>query len=119
VWGNSLHFEAAITSKLELYYYGYWPDVVWRVGDNEQVELVQEQVFIPKWAELPLAHLTAATLLQPGAIESARNRENTTRMDSGKPTDNARALQAREHLWWYHELLGQHPAQARIGGVAA
>ena len=116
VWGDSLRFEASVTSKLELYYYAYWPDVVY---DEEETRFLQEQVFVPRWAELPLLHLTAASVLQPYAIATARNRENATKLDSGTPEDNPTARQAREHLWWYHELLGQHTAQARLGGVAA
>jgi hypothetical protein len=116
VWGNVLHFETAV-SDIALYYYAYWPDVVYRLDSEEQVEIASGDILTPAWAELPLLHLTAASVLQPLAIESARNREYTTKIDAGTPDDNARRAQAREHLWWYHELLGQHSPQQRLGGI--
>jgi len=119
VWGNKLHFETAITGEIDLYYFAYWPDVTYRLQDDEQVEIVNGDILIPAWAELPLLHLTAASILQPLAVESARNREYNTKIDAGTPDDNARRTQAREHLWWYRELLGQHTPQQRLGGVAA
>jgi hypothetical protein len=117
VWGDVLHFEATVTTKLALYYYAYWPEVTWRFKDDDQIEILQDQISVPKWAELPLLHLTAAGVLQPMAIESARNREYATKIDSGTPDDNARRTQAREQWWWYHELMGQHRPQDRVKGV--
>jgi hypothetical protein len=117
VWGNVLHFETTVATELTLHYYAYWPEVTWRYKDEGQIELLQDQISVPRWAELPLLHLTAAGVLEPMAIESSRNREYATKIDSGTPDDNARRTQAREHWWWYHELLGQHAPQDRVKGV--
>lgn len=107
VWGNTLYLEAEKDADdLTLYYTAYWPDVEYEtVGGVATVTV--NGIWVPKWAELPLLHLTAATCLVPGSIEAARQRNfNMTGSDIGNPIQNARAQQAREHLLWWTSLLG-------------
>ncbi len=117
-WGGKLHLErcSIAGTKLTLYYYAYWPDVELEIQDGQALP-TQPDILVPDWAELPLVHLAAANVLQPMAIASARGREYNIMVDSGKPTDNARAQQAREHYWWWNELINRFPAQPRMGGV--
>lgn len=103
IWGNKLHFERDVTiggSDVLLYYWAYWPEVV-EVDDVVEMG----QIIIPSWAEMPLCHLTAATCLAPGAISAARIRNFNISVDSGRPTDNSRAVQAREHLFWWNQAI--------------
>ncbi len=117
-WGNTLHLEKPVSQgkDLTLFYYAYWPDVETEIVDGS-LTVTQARVFVPDWSLLPLLHLAAANVLQPMAIQSSRNREYNIMIDSGKPTDNARSQQAREHYWWWNELMGKFPLQARLGGV--
>lgn len=103
IWGNKLHFERDVDiggTDLLLYYWAYWPEIV---EVNDVVEM--GQVVIPSWAEMPLCHLTAANCLAPGAISAARIRNFNISVDSGRPTDNSRAVQAREHLFWWNQAI--------------
>lgn len=107
VWGNRLYLECTVDdgADLTLYYWGYWPDVALEtVGTTPTI--FQGQVLVPQWAELPLLHFTAALCITPEAFEAARRRDYNIQIDSGRPTDNAKAAQAREHLWWWHQILG-------------
>jgi hypothetical protein len=116
VWGGVLHFERTVNlgdTDITLYYWSYWPEVEYEVV-NDEVEMTHNEVLLPPWAILPCAHLTAANLLVPGAIQAARIRNWNIRIDSGVPTDNIRATQAREHLFWYEKLMAfVVPAQWR------
>lgn len=109
VWGNKLYFEKSIdvsNTDHTMYYAAYWPDITYQVVDSEYA-YTDDEVIIPDWAELPVTHLTAATCLQPGALEAAKDRNyNLSVIDSGTPIQNARAVQAREHVWWWTMLLG-------------
>ena len=109
VWGNKLYFERSIdidSTDATLYYAAYWPEITYTEVEGEYV-YPNDEVLVPNWAELPLTHLAAATCLQPGAIEAAKNRNyNLSVIDSGTPIQNSRAQQAREHLWWWVTLLG-------------
>lgn len=107
VWGGVLHFERTVDlgdTDITLYYYAYWPEVEYETVDSV-VTTVQDEVLLHPWAILPCCHLTAANLLVPGAIQAARIRNWNIRIDSGVPTDNVRATQAREHLFWYEKLM--------------
>ena len=117
-WGNILRLEKPVSQDraLILFYYAYWPDIEAETIEGQLV-IRQAQVLVPDWSVLPLLHLTAGNVLQPMALQSARNREYNIMIDSGKPTDNTRAQQAREHYWWWNELMGKFPVQARLGGV--
>ncbi len=118
VWGGKLHLERTLNSKesLKIYYWARWPAVEYQIDDTLTLSVTQPEILIPEWAELPVAHLTCATLLAPKAIASAISAEFKIRIDL--PVGEPRAYQAREHLWWYNELLGKVPAQNRLGGMA-
>jgi hypothetical protein len=116
VWNGVLRLQGQAPETPSLAYYAYWPDVVAETVDGK-VNVVTENMLIPAWSELPLAHLAIATLMQPKSIQSAMNREYNIKIDSGTPDDNARRTQAREHLWWYRELLSMYPAQSRKGAA--
>ena len=115
IWGDTLNLISAKTA-LTAYYYAYWPEIV-AVTDPPQVPLPANVISIPVWAELPLVHLTAAGLLQPSAIRAAVINSGKIMIDNGNPLQNSFAQQAREHLWWYNELVGRYPPQSRLGGI--
>lgn len=108
-WGGKLYMEREVSAteakNLIVYYWGYWPEVVYETISST-VTVVQEEILVPPWATFALCHLTAAIVLTPLAIQAARRRDFNIRVDSGTPIDNSRAQQAREHLWWWQELLG-------------
>lgn len=107
VWGKVLYFEREIdlgSTSIDLYYYAYWPEIETDTVSGSGV-VVEDSIYIPRWAELPTAHLTAATCLVPQAIESARRRDYNILVDSGTPVMNSRMQQAREHLFWWSALL--------------
>lgn len=111
IWGGYLYLEKTLgltDSQLTLYYMAYYPELEYELDTSEEEGLVvtQDQILIPPWAVLPCTHLATAQLLAPGSIEAARNRNYNLRIDSGTPSDNARALQAREHLFWWNTLVG-------------
>ena len=107
IWGRRLIFERDITKgDIELYYWAYWPEIEYRV-ENDDVTVVTEEIAVPAWTILPLCHLTAATCLQPGAIQAARTRQWNIEVDSGNPVQNSRASQAQEHLWWWNALISK------------
>ena len=111
IWGNTLVCETQQASSLKLYYFADWPEVVL----DDSGACVEGNIIVPNWTILPLMHLTAAIILQPMAIDSARNREFNIQFDSGRPTDNSRSQQAREHWMWWGELVGKVPPQSRYG----
>jgi len=112
-WGRRLIFERDVTTgDIELYYWAYWPEVEYRV-DNSTVTILSQEIAVPSWAVLPLCHLTAATCLQPGAIQAARTRQWNIEVDSGNPVQNSRASQSQEHLFWWNALLSKVPPVIR------
>jgi hypothetical protein len=121
VWGSTLMFGqdfTATSTDALLYYWAYWPEIEYELTDAvaETYTVVSDEIIVPPWAILPLCHLTAATLLQPGALEAARARQWNIMVDSGTPVHNVRAQQAREHLWWWNQLMGQVvPRDWRVG----
>ena len=108
IWGETLYFEREVetTDDLTLYYWAYWPDLELETVNSTVTEVVGD-IIVPRWAELPCAHMCAAYCLQPGAMQAARLRQWGMQDDSGNPLHNSRALQAREHLQWWDELLGR------------
>jgi hypothetical protein len=111
VWSDRLIFNQDLTidnSEMTLYYYAYWPEIVYQ-NESGTITLVDEDIIVPQWAIGPLMHLTAAFCLQPGAIQAARTRQWNIRVDSGRPTDNSRAVQAREHFYWWGALMALVP----------
>ena len=116
IWNNNLYLNApAMPTSVDLYYYAFWPDVIYKVETDGAVTIYEGDVLVPSWSITALLHLTTAILLQPKSVQSAMNREYNIKIDSGTPDDNARRSQAREHLWWYRELLKEHPVQTRKG----
>jgi len=111
-WGDELFLEDEISygsTDLTLYYWAYWPEV-------ELVDSLyeQEQIYVPRWAELALVHLTTATALMPMELFAADINEYKIRVDSGTPLHNPRAEAADFHLKWWHRLLDLFPP-ARSG----
>ncbi len=121
VWGGRLYFERTVdidTEDLTFYYWAYWPEIEYEFKEDSYIILPNE-VLVPPWATLAVCHLTAATLLQPGALQAARIRTWNITVDSGRPIDNSRAQQAREHLWWWHAILnGVPPKPWREGSLS-
>lgn len=128
VWGNKLFLETDVpydSDRLTLHYWAYYPDIEYEVGTENQgteqqpvyeTELRQGQVYTPKWAEAALLHLVCAFCFTPTSIQAADVNEWKISVDSGTPSMNPRAAQAREHLFWYHALLDQFPAARRSEG---
>lgn len=119
IWAEEINFDKPMSEQIgvSMDYFASWPDVSYVTSEDGTIKLTQEEIYIPKWAELPLLHLTAATILQPGAIQAAMSNEFRIRIDSGTPLDNPRAQQAREHVWWYNTLIGFHTPQVKAVGV--
>jgi hypothetical protein len=119
IWDNEVNFDKPMsqTISVRMDYFARWPDVTYAIQYDGSVEMVQDQVHIPKWAELPLIHLSASTILQPGAVQAAMSNEFRIKIDAGTPLDNPRAQQAREHVWWYNTLIGFHTPQVKAVGV--
>lgn len=119
IWANKIYLDkvVTVTDGLILYYWASWPNVT-VVNDAGMLKVQSGSIYVPQWATLPLMHLTAANVLEPEAIAAAMERTYNIMVDSGKPTDNSRAAQAREHWWWYTQLIGLHPVQNRMGGAA-
>jgi hypothetical protein len=117
-WAGRLHFSRTVGKgeKLTVEYFAAWPKIEYAVNDGNVV-IVRDEILVPEWAELALAHLTAATVLQPPAITAAMSNEYKIKIDSGTPLDNPREQQARAHLWWYNELIGLFSPQNRQAGV--
>ena len=110
VHGRTLYLEQDVDeNNIDLLYYAYWPDMETETLDGTLAVTNGEEVMIPLWAELPCLHLTAAYVLQPGAIQAADIRQWNISVDSGNPLHNVRAAQAREHLWWWDMCLGRVP----------
>jgi len=116
IWGGVLYLydDVSTDNDFELWYYAYWPDIAY-VEEAGNVVITEDKVLVPVWAEAPLLHLAAAFCLQPQAVEAAKTRQWNIRIDSGRPTDNSRELQARALLWWYNTLLGAYPPLDRGG----
>jgi len=116
IWGSNLHVTAQTApATVGLYYYAFWPDVLYQVEEDGSVTIIEGSILVPGWSVPALLHLSTAVLMQPKSVQSSMNREYNIKIDSGGPDDNARRTQAREHLWWYRELLKEHPAQTRKG----
>jgi hypothetical protein len=112
-WGSTITLDKTVSlsgSGLVLYYVAYWPEIAVELQSDEETYICTSgAIVLPPWTILPVLHLTAATLMMPGAIEAARTRQWNIRVDSGTPTDNVRAQQAREHLRWWNNLLALVP----------
>jgi hypothetical protein len=116
VWGGVLYLYDDVSSdnSYELWYYAYWPDVEFRI-ESSVVVVTEDKVLVPRWAESALVHLAAAFCLNPQAVQAAKTRQWNIKIDSGRPTDNSRAVQTRELLWWYNALIGAYPPLDRGG----
>lgn len=112
VWGRTLYLDmeiAADSTEYTMYYWAYWPEVVYDVDDEGEVSVQSDSILVPPWALLPLCHMTSAVCLAPGAMQSAEIRTWNIKVDSGNPIQNPRATAAREHLFWWTSLLGSAP----------
>lgn len=113
VWDGAIILETDEdhgTDDLTLYYWAYWPDVEFSVGDtDEDITYEQESVYTPKWAELALVHLCIAWCWQPMAITANDINEWRIRVDSGTPMHNPRQAAAWDHYKWYNAILGHVP----------
>ncbi len=116
-WGGNLILDTNLSSTFKLWYFAYWPNVEYTVNPDKTATLMVDEVLVPRWACLPLLHLTAAYCLDPNAIRAAMDRNFDISIASGTPIMNSRAQQAREHAWWYDYLLGKHPVQTRMVGM--
>jgi len=107
VWADKIILENEYTvgaTDLTLYYWAYYPDVTYNV------ETVGEDVLMtPRWAELALAHLTTANIMQPMEVFASDINQYKIRIESGNPEHNPRAQSALYHLNWYNMLLSLHP----------
>lgn len=114
IWGGEMCLEDEIShgdTDYTLYYWAYWPDVEYDATD-EQYE--QEQIYVPRWAELPLVHLTTATCLMPMELFSADLNQYKIRVEAGNPLQNPRAQSADFHLAWWNRLLDLFPPARNV-----
>jgi len=111
-WAGHLYMETQVeydSADVILYYWAYYPDIRYRVNDDDEIDIIQEQIYTPDWAEAALCHLTTAFCWTPGAIMAADINEYKINVDAGNPLQNPRSQQAREHLFWWNVLLEAHP----------
>lgn len=121
VWDRRLYLQDAVDRELELYYWAYWPKIVYEVGANigrpnapvYAITYQDEEIYTPKWAELPLIHLTCAHCLIPGAIEASDINNWRVWIDAGNPEHNPRMQQASYHLRWHDDLMSKVPPAYR------
>lgn len=113
MWGNQLFLEDEITyndANYTLYYWAYWPKIEYTVGDDiSDLTYEQEVIFVPRWAELALIHLTTATCMMPLEIFAADLNQYKIKIESGTPLHNPREKSADWHLGWWHKLLDMFP----------
>ncbi|MHC4542923.1 MAG: hypothetical protein ACYSYL_00150 [Planctomycetota bacterium] len=116
LWGNKMYLEANVTydtDRLTVLYWAYWPDVEYVENASGQVTVTQEHTYTPKWAELPLIHLTCSSCMVPMEIESSDLRNWGIRVETGDPLDNPRMQSAKWHLDMYERLLEKFPLGRR------
>ncbi len=108
VWANSMYLEFRAeyeTSDITLLYWAYYPDVEY----DEEINLTQNQVYVPNWSVGGLLHLTMAYCWTPGAVMAADINEYKINVDAGNPLQNPRSQQAREHLYWWNVISDSFP----------
>ena len=116
-WGGEMRFEDSVEyggGRLMLYYWAYYPDIaIQEIAEVDEIKVAssysQEQVYTPKQYEVALMHLTAAFCWTPFALSASDVNEYKIRIDSGTPIMNPRALQAREHLFWWDSIMDRFP----------
>lgn len=109
VWNNQLLLEKdASSTTLTLYYWAYYPpvDVVQDANGND---VGQGSVLIPKWAELPMLHLTTASCMNPGEVEASDLNQYKSRLEAGTPVHNPRAESVLFHLEMWNTMLSWYP----------
>lgn len=116
IWGHELKLydDVGSDNSFELWYYAYWPDVVYNASASDVVE---ERILIPIWAECAVLHLAGALSLNPLAVESAKLRQWNIKIDSGTPVDNPRSEEAWDLYKWYTVLVAAYPPLNRGGHV--
>lgn len=110
-WGDRVFLESEVeylANQLTVYYWAYYPEVTYEMVDGE-LDVRQDDIIIPQWAEAALVHLTTAHCFQPGSVLAGNINQWDISVDSGTPMMNPRAAQAKEHLWWYHAILSKFP----------
>jgi len=107
-WDTKLLLESTASDNLTLYYWAYYPDVEYEM-QGTQVRVSQGVVYTPKWAELPLMHLTVSNVLQPMELFASNINEYKIRVESGNPEHNPRAQSALFHLNLYEALISRFP----------
>jgi hypothetical protein len=119
LWSGKIYFDIAVGTNtlLSMEYLAKWPEVIFSIDKDDKIVVSQGEIFVPDWAELPLLCLTAAFVLQPQAIQAAMTRNSNISIDSGRPEDNSRRIQARELFWWYKTLLSEVSAQIKSYGA--
>jgi hypothetical protein len=118
LWDEHLHLgRAPAENTIVLYYFASWPNVEYTIKEDGLAAVTQPHVLVPKWAELPLSHLVAATVLAPHAITASMTNEFKIKIDSGTPLDNPREQEAERQLWWYNSLIALYRPQLRAVGA--
>jgi len=111
VWGDRMYLERDLDhgdDHLTLYYWAYYPDVEYAVGDtDEDITYQQETVYTPRWAESAMLHLTIAYCWQPGSVQASDINEWKIQVDAGTPMHNPRQAAAWDHYRWWTELMSQ------------
>ena len=112
LWSDKLYLESDVTytgDNLTLLYWAYWPQVEYTESATGQITVTQQHVYVPRWAELALMHLTAASCMVPLEIESSDISQWRIRFESGDPLDNPRMQSSKWHLSQYERLLEKFP----------
>jgi hypothetical protein len=118
LWDNKMYLEDDISltsTDLTLLYWAYWPKIEYTevintdetdddYGKPTSTTITQQYAYIPRWAELPLLHLTIASGMVPHEIFASDINEYKIRIESGDPLDNPRMASAKWHLEMYEKL---------------
>lgn len=118
VFGRQMFLEKDVGSDeddLTLYYWAYYPPIEYELqSDGETYHYPQDTVYVPRWAELAVMHLTAYSCLTPGSVESADLSQFKIEFESGTPIHNPRLMAADWHIKQFHHLVHLFP-RARMG----
>jgi hypothetical protein len=113
-WGNRIFIEKSVdfTHRVTLYYFAYYPKVTYILEGGAYIYR-DKSIYVPRWAEEAIVHLTCSAILMPGSISAAMQRNYNIMIDSGSPIQNSRMQQSFDHFKWYHDIIRMFPPQDR------
>lgn len=125
IWGDKMYLEDEVlydSQDLQMFYWAYWPEVEYTSTSETNrdnvtivtVTVTQPNVYVPKWAELALLHLTTASCMVPHEVFSSDVNQYKIRVESGTPLHNPRMQSAVWHLDMYERLVDKVPPKRSV-----